>query len=211
MDQRERIERWVRWVMDQRGYTAGAQLARACRVPPSTITRALEKHGTSIMTMRTIGRITDATGLPGPQEWSKIVAPGGALPPAIEPILRVPLISWVQAGALMETNDPGILDDCEKRVPLAFDRGSIYALRVREGGISRVAPVNSIIFIDYQDRSPVDGAYYALRVGGEYMARQFRSGPDRFEPDAMERGFSSIFPHGNVEILGRIVAEQTNL
>lgn len=108
------------------------------------------------------------------REWSRIE---GKEPAAIvrmnisnvEPAnsrsgIDVPLISWVQAGAFCEADGVLALEDAERFMPCPAPHSpSTFALRVRgdsmtaQTGNTKSYPEGSIIYIDPERRSPVNG------------------------------------------------------
>ena len=125
--------------------------------------------------------------------------------PVSEPVFEVPLISWVQAGQFTETIEPTDFDDVQEHVVVPYRRESLFALEVRGGSMSRVAPGGSLIVVDYYDQDPVDGKCYIFRVGGEATFKRYRASPARLEPDSGEAGHETIFPRDEIEVLGRVV------
>ena len=77
---------------------------------------------------------------------------------------QVPLISWVQAGAWCQAEDPFVPGDAERWMdcPVAHS-GQTFALRVRGDsmsaphGNSRTYPEGCFIFVDPEKRSPNNG------------------------------------------------------
>jgi SOS-response transcriptional repressor LexA len=120
-----------------------------------------------------------------------------------QPIVEVPLISWVQAGALTETVDPYSIGDAEDFIPIAHRRQTLIALRVNGASMNRVAPDGSIIIVDYADRSLVSGGYYVVKHGDVATFKRYRAAPDRLEPDSTEP-FDTVFVQGELEVVGRV-------
>lgn len=122
----------------------------------------------------------------------------------------VPLISWVTAGGLAETVDPYVAGDANKFVPVVFRRGSLIALEVRGNSMNRIAPPDSIIIVDYADRTLVSGKYYVVKHEGEATFKRYRSNPERLEPDSTE-DHETIFVKAGMEVVGRVVQVITDL
>jgi SOS-response transcriptional repressor LexA len=138
-------------------------------------------------------RLEDLLELPG----------GGGLSQVSQPIVEVPLISWVQAGALTETVDPYTIGDAEEFIPIAHRRQSLIALRVHGASMNRVAPDGSVIIVDYADRTLVSGGYYVVKHGEGATFKRFRASPDRLEPDSTE-AFETVFVRDELEVVGRV-------
>lgn len=86
------------------------------------------------------------------------------VPPPSIPGGKVPLISWVKAGQWASASDPFAVGDAERWMdcPVPHSPGS-YALRVRGDsmtaphGNTRTYPEGSIIFVDSEKRTPMNG------------------------------------------------------
>ncbi|MDH0042367.1 LexA family protein [Pseudomonas juntendi] len=138
---------------------SGGELARRSGVPQPTIHRILS--GTSASPRQeNVERIAKALGVTTEWLWK---GEGGNQPPLgpttnveLGPKVRgfVPLISWVQAGAWCEMQEPLELEDAEAWLPCAVSHSSAtFALRVR--GLSMFNPherrsfrEGDIIFVD---------------------------------------------------------------
>ena len=140
---------------------------------------------------------------------------GGLTPPNVtandNAALNVGLISWVRAGSLMEAADPYVPGGAEEIITVDYHRTSLIALRVHGNSMNRVAPDGSIIVVDYEDRTPIEGRFYVFKVGEETTFKRFRAAPLRLEPDSLEPGHDPIFPESNLQIVGRVVRVVTSL
>lgn len=103
-----------------------------------------------------------ASGKGSPQ-WGHISSDN--LAPGPDTSGKVPLISWVQAGAWCDIANMGPLEDVELWMDCpAPHSANTFALRVRgdsmtaPSGASRTYPDGCIIFVDSERRSPVNGA-----------------------------------------------------
>lgn len=129
---------------------------------------------------------------------------GAALSENREPIIKVPLISWVQASRYAEIYDPYERGDSEGEVDVPYGKDTLIALRVKGGSMNRVAPEDSVIIVDYSDKTLTTGKYYVIKQHGQATFKRYRANPDRFEPESTER-HETIFPDGAVEVVGRVV------
>ena len=120
------------------------------------------------------------------------------------PLHEVPLVSWVQAGKLTETNDPYAVGDAEDFIAVANKRNTLIALRVVGSSMNRIAPEGCIIIVDFGDKSLISGRYYVLKYDGQATFKRYRTDPVRLEPDSTE-SHDSIFIDQEVEIVGRVV------
>jgi SOS-response transcriptional repressor LexA len=126
-------------------------------------------------------------------------------------ILKAPLISWVQAGALEEAFDPYTLGGFEDEVLVEYERDSVIALRVKGTSINRVAPDGAVIIIDYSLQELLPEKFFVIRVGGEATVKRFMKQPDRFEPFSTEPDHPIILPTEDLHVVGRVVRVVTAL
>jgi len=118
----------------------------------------------------------------------------------------VPLISWVQAGEMMPTEDPYPLGFGETTEHVDWKHPYVFALRVRGPSMNRIADDGDIVFVDYKDREPRDGKLYIFRDTQEHEAtfKRWRTNPDRMEPVSFEEEFGPLFPNASTEVVGRV-------
>lgn len=119
---------------------------------------------------------------------------------------KAPLISWVEAGALTEVNDPYQVGDVMEYVNTTALMSSIIALIVSGESMNRVAPPGSTIIVDYSDKDLIDGKFYVVRLNNDNSAtfKRYRSNPDRLEPYSTEH-FDTIYPQESMSVVGRVV------
>lgn len=132
----------------------------------------------------------------------------GILPP--DPgVLRVPLISWVQAGAMVTPDAVGEIADAETVAAAGLDpTGTWIALRVDGTSMDRVSPPDSIVFANLRERRRVPNACYIIRdeETGRATYKRFRPQPDRWEP-VSTHDHPTIFPDpdgGGPMVIGRV-------
>jgi SOS-response transcriptional repressor LexA len=127
-----------------------------------------------------------------------------------QPVFDVPLISWVQAGALNETIDPYEIGHAEEYVAVTHKRSTLIALRVQGTSMNRVAADGSVIIVDFADKILISGQYYVVKLNGEATFKRFRVDPSRLEPDSTEP-FDTVFLRGEAEVVGRVIQVITRL
>lgn len=146
--------------------------------------------------------------------WAKLLAPAlhcqprdlfhGNVASVGIPLQDIPIISWVEAGALSpEAEIPEV--GSHEFLSYPSERGSLIALRVTSDSMDMVAPKGSIIIVDVEDRDPVDGAYYVFRLDGSATFKRYRADPPRLTPYSHNPEHEPIFlGREEVEIVGRV-------
>jgi SOS-response transcriptional repressor LexA len=149
---------------------------------------------------------------PAPHLLSMISgAEGKNVVTARQPIVKAPLISWINAGRYAEITDPYPAGGHDREYDVAYGRTTVIALAVVGGSMNRKAPEGSVIIVDYGDKQLVAGRYYVIRHNGEATFKRYRPNPDRFEPESTEPDHETIYPDGPVEVVGRVVRVLTEL
>ncbi len=129
---------------------------------------------------------------------------GADLSPIKEPVRAVPLISWVEAGQFVSSEDPYQPGDAERFIAIASDVSTLIALRVSGTSCNREFPPDTIIIIDYSDKELVDNKFYVFRQEGRATLKKWRSNPPRLEPYSTDPSHETIFPEEAVEVVGRV-------
>jgi SOS-response transcriptional repressor LexA len=127
-----------------------------------------------------------------------------------QPVVEVPVISWVEAGALTDTSDPYEAGHAEEYVPVPHKRRTLIALRVHGTSMNRVAPEGSVIIVDFADKALVSGQYFVIKHQGQATFKRYRAGPSRLEPDSTE-SHDTVFIDGEIEVVGRVIQVVTRL
>jgi SOS-response transcriptional repressor LexA len=121
-------------------------------------------------------------------------------------IIRVPLVSWVEAGALSDTVDPYLPGDAAEWLPVAHHHDNLIALTVKGQSMDRLAPEGTIIIVDLTDRALIDGRHYVFRHEGRATFKTWRRGPpERLEPQSTDPDYQPIVPRHGVEVVGRVI------
>ena len=132
-------------------------------------------------------------------------APVAAIKPPAG-IVRVPLVSWVEAGGLADTVDPYPPGDAAEWLPVAHHHDNLIALTVKGQSMDRLAPEGTIIIVDLTDRALIDGRHYVFRHEGRATFKTWRKGPPaRLEPQSTDPDYQPIMPREGVEVVGRVI------
>lgn len=121
-----------------------------------------------------------------------------------EPVRAVPLISWVEAGKFVDTDDPYLPGDAHKHVAVVSTKQTLIALEVSGSSCNLEFPSGTIVVVDFADKDLIDGKFYVFRHAGEATLKRWRSDPPRLEPFSTDPVHDTIFPKHEVEVVGRI-------
>ncbi|MBI1179523.1 MAG: hypothetical protein GC201_03130 [Alphaproteobacteria bacterium] len=133
-----------------------------------------------------------------------IGASAAGRPPA--EVVRVPLVSWVEAGDLVDALEPYGPGDAAEWVPVAHAHDRLIALRVRGQSMDLIAADGTTIIVDLNDRDLVDGRHYVFRHDGRATFKTWREGPPpRLEPRSSDPDYQPIEPERGVEVVGRVI------
>jgi SOS-response transcriptional repressor LexA len=178
-------------------------LAKALGVPPSRITEMLDGsrkiHSSEVSPMAKYLEIPEETLL------ALISGKKSNVLRDRHPIVRVPLIDWVQAGMYTEVTDPYPKGGFEREIDISYPRTSLIALTVQGDSMDLVAPEGSVIIVDYSIKDLTVGKYYIIKHGGSATFKLYKSDPPRFVPFSTNPKHEEIFPNGPVEVVGRVV------
>lgn len=133
---------------------------------------------------------------------------GGQGSPSIP--TRVPIISWVQAGDLVEAVE--IPHEWRSWIDYPVQHNNMIALEVKGSSMNRVSPDGSVIIVDLRERDLIQNRLYVIRVGNETTYKRFRDAPARLEPDSTEVHETIFLREQQLEvhIIGRVVHSMMN-
>lgn len=120
---------------------------------------------------------------------------------------KIPIIGWVHAGNPMEAIEHV---DPDYYVEADFEgKPNTMALKIQGNSMNVIAPEDSIILFNPDEKFTINGKYYIIRVNNdEAVFRQFVMQGDTplFVPCSTEEGHKIINPEKdpNVEIIGRV-------
>ena len=127
------------------------------------------------------------------------------------PIVKCPLISWVDAGTLAAATDLYEPGDAEDFLDVVSNRKTLIALRVSGNSMNLEAKDGSNIIVDYGDKTLVSGKLYIIKTSdGDVTFKRYRSDPDRFEPCSTE-SYNTLYPKEGWSVVGRVIKAERDL
>lgn len=121
--------------------------------------------------------------------------------------VEVPIVGWVQAGALADATAFNDLRDLDYVTTDGLGPGDWFATDVRGDSMDRVSPEGSRVFVNASDRTLVAGRYYLFSLRGETTYKRYYDDPvQRLEPFSTNPENRAIFltkDHGWA-VVGRV-------
>ena len=117
----------------------------------------------------------------------------------------VPLVSWVSAGK-MRASHPVYESDILRVVHVAdLPTGNWMALEIDGDSMDRIAPPGSIIVLDRNDQSLVDGRFYVFgNSSGEATFKRYRTNPERLQPYSTNPEHETHYLQDTMDCIGRV-------
>ncbi|GJL92423.1 helix-turn-helix domain-containing protein [Hyphococcus sp.] len=124
------------------------------------------------------------------------------------PVRHVPVISLRSASLLARdpNADPHVM--AEDYMPVTLGPTKLFAVFVNDPAVDLAFLPDTVVVIDYEDRTPDDGDYCLAQVNEAPVLRRWRggrgseSGPARLEPHSSETGHAVIVVTQQVKIIG---------
>lgn len=125
------------------------------------------------------------------------------------PVQEVPIIGWVQAGALADTalNQLADLSELETETVAGLPAGEWFATDVKGDSMDRVAPEGSRVFVNARERHLTPGGFYLFSLRGETTFKRYYDDPvQRLEPYSWNPMNRPIFITADAgwEVIGRV-------
>lgn len=124
------------------------------------------------------------------------------------PVRHVPVIS-LRAAALLAQDpsaDPHVM--AEDYIPVTLGAPKLIAVFVNDPAVNLAFLPDTVVVIDYEDRTPDDGDFCLAHVNETPVLRRWRGGPERhqgparLEPHSSETGHAVIAVTRAVTVIG---------
>lgn len=175
-----------------------SRLAKEAKVAHTTVTRLLDNASQHAPNINTLLKLAHAAG----SNIARLTELGASNSLGTE---RVPVISWVQAGAMAESTDPYPPGHADEYVYVTYESNNMISLRVSGTSINQIAQDGAHLIVDLNDRELVDRKLYVFRQNDETTVKIYRPDPPRLVPASTEAIHETIFPEGEIEVVGRVV------
>lgn len=128
------------------------------------------------------------------------------LPPPGYQVQNVPLLSWISAGRLADTDTQIQPGDVPLLAFTDLGRGDFFALKVHGDSMDRLSPDGSVIVINREDRELVPSKPFVFAVRGEATYKLWRPRPARLAPYSTNPSNEPIFVEDEeaLEVVGRV-------
>ena len=125
------------------------------------------------------------------------------------PVQDVPVIGWVQAGALADTALAQLpdLSELERETVAGLPAGDWFATDVKGDSMDRVAPEGARVFVNASEKQLLPGGFYLFSLRGETTFKRYYDDPvPRLEPYSWNPANRIIFLSRDEgwEVIGRV-------
>ncbi|MHA7872972.1 MAG: hypothetical protein ACX939_11535, partial [Hyphococcus sp.] len=120
------------------------------------------------------------------------------------PVRHVPVIS-LRAAALFAQDmnaDPHVM--AEDYIPVTLGASRLFAVFINDSAVDLAFLPDTLVVVDYHDRSPGDGEFCLANVRQQPMIRRWRMRPARLEPVSREAGHETILATPEIVIIGSV-------
>lgn len=184
----------IRNLRKNRGWSQG-ELAERANSTTSQISRL--ERGNLQLTVRWLELIANALHCKPYQLISNI-----------RETVKIPVIGWVSAGHFTNADSVALQDIGNHETIECADINptTCFGLRITGDSMNLIAPEGSTIIVDVSRKEPVDKRFYVVaNNGGEATFKQFKIDPPRLEPCSTNPTHETLFPKGEILIIGRVV------
>ena len=117
-------------------------------------------------------------------------------------LLHVPVISLRAAGLFAQDMSADPHSMAEDYIPVTAGSFRMFAVFLSDPAVNLAFLPDTLVVIDYADRSPSDGDFCLAYVNETPIVRRWQSFPARLEPFSSEEGHSEIALTSNMTIIG---------
>lgn len=115
---------------------------------------------------------------------------------------HTPIIRYRDAVRFLEDAQPDPHDFAEDYIPVTANSDRVFALFLSDEAVDLAFPRDSLVVIDYGDRTPADGAFCLAAPFQFPILRRWREKPSRLEPHSSRAAHEAIRIEGDARIIG---------
>jgi len=121
------------------------------------------------------------------------------------PLVHVPIIPLDAAARVLGGAEAPIdpRDEAVDFIPVTSSSGRLFAVFADDDAVNLAFPKDTIVVVDYEERAPVDEAFFLAAPGGAPVLRMWRSDPARLEPYSSDPTHPSVYVDDGACIIGR--------
>ena len=90
----------------------------------------------------------------------------------------------------------------EDYIPVTLGPAKLVAVFINDPAVDLAFLPDTVVIVDYEDRSPDDGDYCLAHVSETPVVRRWRSDPPRLEPVSSEDDHPTIAVTSSITIIG---------
>lgn len=117
-------------------------------------------------------------------------------------VRHVPVISMRAAGLFARAADADPHAMAEDYIPVTSGATKLFGVFINDPAVNLAFLPDTLVVIDYQDRTPDDGDYCLAYVNERPILRRWRPSPERLDPHTSESGCEPIPMDQTVSIIG---------
>lgn len=117
-------------------------------------------------------------------------------------VRHAPVISFADAVRLLDDPHADPHAVAEDYIPVTTNAERVFALFLDDEAVDLAFPKDTLVVIDYADRSPADGAFCLAAPRREAIVRRWRDGPARLEPHSSNPAHKPLIVAGDACVIG---------
>ena len=119
------------------------------------------------------------------------------------PLVHVPIISAENAAVVGDNPHMDPRDMALDYIPVTSVSARLFAIFADDDAVNLAFPKDTIVVIDYGERTPVDSAFFLAAPHGPPVLRMWRRGPARLEPYSSDPTHETVYVDDPGCIIGR--------
>ncbi len=118
------------------------------------------------------------------------------------PVQHTPVISLADAARILDDPNADPHAAAEDYIPVTSGAEKLFALFIDDEAVDLAFPKDTLVVIDYADRTPADGAFGLFVLDGLPVIRRWRDYPPRLEPASASPAYGPIYFDAPPAVIG---------